>query len=224
MDAMTRGDVTRLLLVDDDALVRAGLSLMLGGADDLEVVAEAANGREALAALREHDVDVVLMDLRMPVMDGIEATAAITALPSAPQVLVLTTFDADDHVVRALAAGAHGFLLKDTPPAQIVEAIATVRCGEPALSPAVTRRLIDQVTVGSGGGREDRAAELAASLTDRERDVALAIGRGASNAEIAAELHLSLATVKAHISHLFTKLDATNRVQVAITMHDAGLL
>jgi DNA-binding NarL/FixJ family response regulator len=217
-------DVTRLLLVDDDALVRAGLALMLGGSDELEVVAEASNGREAVARVREGDVDVVLMDLRMPVMDGIDATAAIVALPSAPRVLVLTTFDADDYVVRALAAGAHGFLLKDTPPAQIVEAIATVTSGEPALSPAITRRLIEQVTDGSGDGREARAAELVASLTDRERDVARAIGRGASNAEIASELHLSLATVKAHISHLFTKLDAVNRVQVAITMHDAGLL
>ena len=217
-------DVTRLLLVDDDALVRAGLALMLGGSDELAVVAEASNGREAVARVREGDVDVVLMDLRMPVMDGIDATAAIVALPSAPRVLVLTTFDADDYVVRALAAGAHGFLLKDTPPAQIVEAIATVTSGEPALSPAITRRLIEQVTDGSGDGREARAAELVASLTDRERDVARAIGRGASNAEIASELHLSLATVKAHISHLFTKLDAVNRVQVAITMHDAGLL
>lgn len=216
--------VTRLLLVDDDALVRAGLALMLGGSDELEVVAEASNGREAVARVREGDVDVVLMDLRMPVMDGIDATAAIVALPSAPRVLVLTTFDADDYVVRALAAGAHGFLLKDTPPAQIVEAIATVTSGEPALSPAITRRLIEQVTDGSGDGRETRAAVLVASLTDRERNVARAIGRGASNAEIASELHLSLATVKAHISHLFTKLDAVNRVQVAITMHDAGLL
>lgn len=216
--------VTRLLLVDDDALVRAGLALMLGGSDELEVVAEASNGREAVARVREGDVDVVLMDLRMPVMDGIDATAAIVALPSAPRVLVLTTFDADDYVVRALAAGAHGFLLKDTPPAQIVEAIATVTSGEPALSPAITRRLIEQVKDGSGDGRETRAAVLVASLTDRERDVARAIGRGASNAEIASELHLSLATVKAHISHLFTKLDAVNRVQVAITMHDAGLL
>ncbi|GAA0209372.1 response regulator transcription factor [Cytobacillus oceanisediminis] len=204
--------------------MRAGLALMLGGSDELEVVAEASNGREAVARVREGDVDVVLMDLRMPVMDGIDATAAIVALPSAPRVLVLTTFDADDYVVRALAAGAHGFLLKDTPPAQIVEAIATVTSGEPALSPAITRRLIEQVTDGSGDGRETRAAVLVASLTDRERDVARAIGRGASNAEIASELHLSLATVKAHISHLFTKLDAVNRVQVAITMHDAGLL
>lgn len=216
--------VIRLLLVDDDALVRAGLALMLGGSDRLEVVAEAAHGREAVDRVRDGGIDVVLMDLRMPVMDGIEATAAIAALPAAPRVLVLTTFDADDYVVRALAAGAHGFLLKDTPPAQIVEAIATVVAGEPALSPAITRRLIAQVTDGASDGREARAESLVASLTDRERDVALAIGRGASNAEIASELHLSLATVKAHISHLFTKLGAVNRVQVAITMHDAGLL
>jgi DNA-binding NarL/FixJ family response regulator len=216
--------MTRLLLVDDDALVRAGLALMLGGADDLEVVAEAAHGKEALDRVRDGGVDVVLMDLRMPVMDGIEATAAIRAMPSPPSVLVLTTFDADDYVVRALAAGAHGFLLKDTPPAQIVDAIATVRSGEPALSPSITRRLIEQVTDGTGDQRGDRAVSLVQTLTDREREVALAIGRGASNAEIASELHLSLATVKAHISHLFTKLEAVNRVQVAITMHDAGLL
>lgn len=216
--------MTRLLLVDDDALVRAGLALMLGGVDSLEVVGEAPNGREALARVRDGGVDVVLMDLRMPVMDGIEATAALSALPGAPKVLVLTTFDADDYVVRALAAGAHGFLLKDTPPAQIVEAIATVVAGEPALSPAITRRLIEQVTDGSGDDRGARATALVGRLTDRERDVALAIGRGASNAEIASELHLSLATVKAHISHLFGKLGAVNRVQVAITMHDAGLL
>ncbi len=215
--------MTRLLLVDDDALVRAGLSLMLGGESTLEVVGEAANGREALERVRDGDVDVVLMDLRMPVMDGIEATAAMTALPDPPRVLVLTTFDADDYVVRALAAGAHGFLLKDTAPAQIVEAVATVASGEPALSPAITRRLIEQVTDGSGS-RATRASDLVATLTERERDVALAIGRGASNAEIASELYLSLATVKAHISHLFTKLGAVNRVQVAITMHDAGLL
>lgn len=216
--------MTRLLLVDDDALVRAGLALMLGGVDSLEVVGEAPNGREALARVRDGGVDVVLMDLRMPVMDGIEATAALSALPGAPKVLVLTTFDADDYVVRALAAGAHGFLLKDTPPDQIVEAIRTVVAGEPALSPAITRRLIEQVTDGSGDDRGARATALVGRLTDRERDVALAIGRGASNAEIASELHLSLATVKAHISHLFGKLGAVNRVQVAITMHDAGLL
>lgn len=215
--------MTRVLLVDDDALVRAGLALMLDGHDDLEIVGEAGDGRAALDAVARTPVDVVLMDLRMPRLDGIEATKAILARPAPPRVLVLTTFDADEYVVRALAAGAHGFLLKDTPPAQIVAAIASVEAGEPALSPAITRQLISQVT-DAAPGDAGPAARRVAGLTDREREVALAVGRGASNAEIASELHLSLATVKAHLSHVFAKLDATNRVQVAIAMHDAGLL
>ncbi len=217
--------MTRVLITDDDALVRAGLSLMLGGTPDIEVIAEAANGREAVDAVRNGgDIDVVLMDLRMPVMDGIAATAAIRALPDPPKVIVLTTFDADEYVVRALAAGANGFLLKDTPPAEIVAAIGKVEAGEPMLSPAITTQLIRQVTDNAPDGRSESALALVATLTDRERDVALAVGRGSSNAEIAEQLHLSIATVKAHISHLFDKLEATNRVQVAICMHDAGLL
>jgi DNA-binding NarL/FixJ family response regulator len=216
--------MTRVLITDDDALVRAGLALMLGGAPDLEVVAEASNGAEAVEAVRAGGIDVVLMDLRMPVMDGIAATAAIMALPDPPKVIVLTTFDADEYVVRALAAGATGFLLKDTPPAEIVAAIGKVESGEPMLSPAITTQLIRQVTDNAPDGRSESALTLVANLTDRERDVALAVGRGGSNAEIAEQLHLSVATVKAHISHLFLKLEATNRVQVAITMHDAGLL
>nr|WP_206680056.1 response regulator transcription factor [Aeromicrobium phoceense] len=216
--------MTRVLLTDDDPLVRAGLALILGGAKTIEVVAEAANGREALAAVREQSVDLVLMDLRMPVMDGIEATRAISAEPRAPKVLVLTTFDADDHIVRALAAGAAGFLLKDTPPPRIVKAIEAVMAGEPMLSPAVTQNLIRQVTADSTDHRRTDAERLVATLTERELDVARAVGHGRSNAEIAGELFMSLATVKAHISRIFAKLDATNRVQVAITMHDAGRL
>ena len=216
--------MTRVLITDDDALVRAGLSLMLGGADDVEVVAEASNGAEALKAVRDGGIDVVLMDLRMPVMDGIAATGAITALDDPPKVIVLTTFDADEYVVRALAAGANGFLLKDTPPAEIVAAIGKVEAGEPMLSPAITTQLIRQVTDNATDGRSEAALALVATLTDRERDVARAVGQGSSNAEIAEQLHLSVATVKAHISHLFLKLEATNRVQVAICMHDAGLL
>ena len=216
--------MTRVLITDDDALVRAGLALMLGGAPDLEVVAEAANGAQALELIRAHDVDVVLMDLRMPVMDGIEATTAIRALPDGPKVIVLTTFDADEYVVRALAAGANGFLLKDTPPAEIVSAIGKVEAGEPMLSPAITTQLIRQVTDQAPDGRSESALARVSTLTERERDVALAVGSGSSNAEIAQQLHLSVATVKAHISHLFDKLQATNRVQVAICMHDAGLL
>ncbi|WP_374999608.1 response regulator [Aeromicrobium sp. CTD01-1L150] len=216
---------TRVLICDDDALVRAGLSLMLGGESDIEVVGEVGDGRAALDAVIAGGVDLILMDLRMPVMDGIEATRAIVDLDRGTKVIVLTTFDADEYVVRALAAGAHGFLLKDTAPDAIVASIRAVVQGEPALSPEVTRRLISQVTDSrQDDPRADRASELVATLSDREREVALAIARGASNAEIAKALHLSLATVKAHISHLFTKLEAVNRVQVAICMHDAGLV
>lgn len=214
----------RVLLTDDDALVRAGLALILGGSADIEIVGEAADGQAAVRRVRSGGVDVVLMDIRMPVMDGIAATAAILATPSPPKVIVLTTFDADEYVVRALAAGAAGFLLKDTPPADIVDAISRVVAGEPMLSPAITQQLIRQVTDAVPDARAGEAVERVACLTEREREVATAIGRGASNAEIAVALHMSVATVKAHISHLFTKLGATNRVQVAIAMHEAGLL
>ncbi|WP_269307045.1 response regulator transcription factor [Aeromicrobium sp. HA] len=216
--------MTRVLLTDDDPLVRAGLGLILGGAPGIEVVAEASDGREAVATVRERPVDLVLMDLRMPVMDGIEATRVITTEPSPPKVVVLTTFDADDHIVRALAAGAAGFLLKDTPPPRIVQAIQSVMAGEPILSPAVTANLIRQITADGADQRRTAAERLVATLTERELDVAHAVGQGRSNAEIAAELFMSLATVKAHISRIFAKLDASNRVQVAITMHDAGRL
>lgn len=214
----------RVLVTDDDPLVRAGLSLMLGGVSALEVVAEAADGHQAVAAVEEHCVDVVLMDLRMPGMDGIEATRRISSGTDAPKVLVLTTFDADDYVVRALSAGAAGFLLKDTPPPQIVAAIEKVAAGEPMLSPTVTEHLIRRVTADSGDGRRAGAIRLVDTLTDRELEVARAIGQGRSNAEIATDLFMSVATVKAHISRIFTKLDAGNRVQVAITMHEAGRL
>jgi DNA-binding NarL/FixJ family response regulator len=215
---------TRVLLTDDDPLVRAGLSLILGGSPDISIVGEAVNGAEAVKIVQAGGVDLVLMDIRMPVMDGIAATTALLALPDPPKVIVLTTFDADDYVVRALAAGAHGFLLKDTPPADIVAAIGKVVGGEPMLSPTITAQLIRQVTEAAPDERSDEALALADSLTAREREVAIAVGQGSSNAEIAASLHMSIATVKAHISHIFTKLDVTNRVQVAICMHDAGLL
>jgi len=214
----------RVLLADDDALVRAGLALILGGSPTIEIVGEARDGAEALSRVRAGGVDVVLMDIRMPVMDGIAATGAVLALPSPPKVIVLTTFDADEYVVRALAAGANGFLLKDTPPADIVDAISRVVAGEPMLSPTITEQLIRQVTDAAPDGRTDVALARAGVLTEREKEVAVAIGRGWSNAEIATGLHMSVATVKAHISHIFTKLDATNRVQVAIAMHEADLL
>lgn len=215
---------TRVLIADDDALVRAGLSLMLGGSQGIALVGEASNGQEALDAVAAGGIDLVLMDLRMPVMDGITATTALRALDDPPKVIVLTTFDADDYVVRALAAGANGFLLKDTPPADIVDAIFKVVEGEPMLSPTITQQLIRQITDSAPDDRATEAGRRAALLSEREREVAVAVGRGASNAEIAAELHMSIATVKAHISHIFTKLDVSNRVQIAICMHDAELL
>jgi DNA-binding NarL/FixJ family response regulator len=211
----------RVVLVDDDPLVRSGLALILGGADDVEVVGQAGDGRAGLATVAEHRPDVVLMDIRMPVMDGIEATTQLLGRPAPPKVIVLTTFGADDHVVRALAAGAHGFLLKDTAPADIVAAVRRVAAGEPMVSPAVLETLIGQVTRRSEPDRARLARERLARLTDREREIAEAVGRGLSNAEIAAELYLSVPTVKAHVGRLFTKLEVDNRVQIALCVHDA---
>jgi DNA-binding NarL/FixJ family response regulator len=213
----------RVLLVDDDALVRSGLRMMLTGAPSLEVVAEATDGREVLGAVDLHRPDVVLMDIRMPQLDGIAATRLLAAQPDPPAVLVLTTFDADELVLRALQAGAAGFLLKDTPPAEIVRAIELVHAGDSMLSPAVTRRLISMVAGDSdAGARTEQARARLATLSPRERDVAAAVGRGLGNAEIAATLHLSVATVKGHVSRLFDKLEVDNRVQIALLVQEAG--
>ncbi len=222
------GDVTtRVLIVDDDPLVRSALGLMLGGQSDLEVVGEAGDGREGVALARRLDPDVVLMDIRMPHLSGLDATRQLHAEASPPRVIVLTTFDADDHVVGALGAGADGFLLKDTPPTEILEAIRKVAAGEPMLSPSVTRTLLRRLRSDHSDAlaaeRLGAAQERLGRLTERESDVALAVGRGLTNAEIAAELFLSVPTVKAHVSRLFEKLDVTNRVQIAICVHDAGL-
>jgi DNA-binding NarL/FixJ family response regulator len=215
--------VIRVVLVDDDALVRSGLRMMLAGAPSIEVVGEADDGREALGAVDRHRPDVVLMDIRMPQVDGIAATRLLRSQPDPPVVLVLTTFDADELVLRALRAGAAGFLLKDTPPTEIVRAIELVAAGDSMLSPAVTRQLIALVAGDSDADvRRDRARELLATLSAREHEVALAVGQGRSNAEIAAELHMSVATVKAHVSRLLSKLDVDNRVQIALLVQDAG--
>ena len=213
----------RVLVVDDDALVRSGLAMILGGAPDVELVGQAEDGRAGLAAAREHRPDVVLMDIRMPRMDGIEATEQLASWTEPPKVIVLTTFDADDYVARALGAGASGFLLKDTPPPSIIDAIRRVADGDPMLSPSVTARLIAQLTNGAAPDRSRLARERMTRLTEREHEVAVAVGRGLTNAEIAATLHLSVPTVKAHIGRLFAKLDVDNRVQIAICVHDAGL-
>lgn len=215
--------MTRVLLVDDDPLVRSALRLMLGGQDDLEVVGEAVDGLDGVRLAGETRPDVVLMDIRMPRLNGLDATRRLLAAPQPPKVIVLTTFDADEHVVEALGAGADGFLLKDTPPAEIVAAIRKVVEGDPMLSPSVTRTLIARLRAGDGDDRAQAAATRLAALTGREHDVALAVGRGLSNAEVAAQLHLSVPTVKTHVSRVFDKLGVTNRVQVAICVHDAGL-
>jgi DNA-binding NarL/FixJ family response regulator len=212
----------RVLVVDDDALVRAGLSMLLAGVEDIAIVGEAADGSEVAQAVAAHNPDVVLMDIRMPGMDGLAATELLRARDDAPEVIILTTFDADEHVLRALRAGAGGFLLKDTPPAEIVRAVRAVAAGEPMLSPAITRRLIGHVTDNDGGERKRRAREQLDRLTDREREVAVALGLGKTNAEISRELYMSVATVKAHVSRVLEKLEFNNRVQIALLAHDAG--
>lgn len=215
----------RVLIVDDDPLVRAALSMIIGGAPDLVVVGEATDGTEVPAAVAAYAPDVVLMDIRMPRLDGLAATEELRSAPNPPEVLVLTTFDADEQVLRALRAGAGGFLLKDTAPAEIVHAVRRVAAGETMLSPTVTRQLVAHVTGAVGvDPRRQRAQRQLATLSEREREVAIALGQGLSNAEIAGELFMSVATVKAYVSRLLVKLDLNNRVQVALLVHDAGLV
>jgi DNA-binding NarL/FixJ family response regulator len=215
--------VTRVLLVDDEALVRAGMRMILESAGDLTVVDEVDDGAEAVGAVRRSRPDVVLMDIRMPRLDGLAATAAIRALPNPPAVIVLTTFDTDDFVFRALEAGASGFLLKDTPPRELIHGVRVVASGDSMLSPGVTRRLVTHSAVDARTGRRREALASLRALTDRERDVLVEVGNGKSTAEIAASLFVSEATVKSHVSRLFDKLAVTNRVQVAIVAHRAGL-
>src|SRR6476660_4725405 len=181
----------RVLLVDDDALVRAGLRIILSSAEDLEVVGEADDGAHAAAAVREHRPDVVLMDIRMAEMDGITATAALRRLDSPPHVIVLTTFQADEQVMSALCAGASGFLVKDTPPADIINAVRVVASGEAIISPSVTRTLLSHFADDEVSERRRAAAKRLAGLTDREREVAVAIASGAANAEVATHLFMS---------------------------------
>lgn len=215
--------VVTVLLADDDPVVRFGLRMMLSGAPDLRVVAEASDGAEAVELARRHLPDVVLMDIRMPGTDGLTATETLRSRTPAPQVMVLTTFDADAHVLRALRAGAAGFLLKDTPPDELVVAIRHAAQGRPVLSPEVTRRLIARVAGSDDDTRQAAARRRLDVLADRERTVAAEIGAGRTNAEIAARHHLGLTTVKTHVSAILTKLGLNNRVQVALLVQEAGL-
>lgn len=215
--------MTRVLLIDDEALVRAGLRMILESADDIAVVGEADDGADAAEAVRRCRPDVVLMDIRMPRLDGLAATIAIRQLDDPPPIVMLTTFDLDDYVFRALQAGAAGFLLKDTPPRDLVQAVRVVAAGESMLSPSVTRRLIAQFAADSRSTREQQARERLSELSPRELEAFVEVGRGLSNADIGAALFMSEATVKAHVSRLLAKLELANRVQVAILAHDAGL-
>ncbi|MFC7530762.1 response regulator [Actinoplanes sp. GCM10030250] len=214
----------RLAIVDDDPLVRAGLRILVGGSPDIEVVAEAGDGAQAITVAGAHWPDVILMDIRMPGVDGLVATRRIRARPGAPQVIVLTTFDADEYVLEALRGGASGFLLKDTPPLEILAAVRSVAGGAASLSPAVIRRLIDHVADPEAGTRRARARARLSVLTERESEVAVMLGHGRSNAGIGAELGMSLPTVKGHVSRLLVKLDLNNRVQIALLVHDAELI
>ncbi|MGW0808894.1 response regulator [Nonomuraea sp. NPDC002799] len=213
----------RVVIVDDDPMVRTGLRLILGGESDMKIVGEAGNGREAVGVIRELRPCVVLMDIRMPGQDGLVTTETLLSWPEPSRILILTAFDADDMVLRALRLGAAGFLLKDTPPGKMVEAVRTVAAGEPVLSPSVTHQVIAAATGGHEPHREEAHRELA-KLTDRERQVAVEVARGRSNAEIAQGLYMSVATVKANITRIFAKLGTDNRVQVAMKVRDAGLL
>lgn len=226
----------RVAIVDDDPLVRTGLRLILGGAPQIEVVGEAQDGDEVADLVAASSPQVILMDIRMPRRDGLTATRELLAQPDPPKVLVLTTFDTDDMVLEALRIGAQGFLLKSTRPEALVDAVLTVAAGSPALSPTVTAKLIASVTqqgsaqasAGPEGSSADSDRTRAARrrldrLTEREREVAMAVGEGASNAEIARDLFMGIPTVKAHVSRILTKLGAENRTQIAIVVHDARI-
>ncbi|MEN3536788.1 response regulator transcription factor [Microbispora sp. ZYX-F-249] len=213
----------RILLADDQPLVRSGLRVLIADHPDLEVVGEAATGSEAVRLVGDLGPDVVVMDIRMPGMDGIEATRRITAGPATSRVLVLTTFDEDDHVYGALRAGASGFVVKDMALDDILAAIRVVAAGDALIAPSVTRRLIAEFA-GRPGAAKERPRRPIEGITEREREVLTLVGRGRSNTEIAQDLFITVATVKAHVSRLLTKLDARDRVQLVITAYEMGLV
>jgi DNA-binding NarL/FixJ family response regulator len=213
----------RVLIVDDDAFVRTGLTMMLGEFDGIEVVGAVGDGADVGAAVNQYRPHVVLMDIRMPQVDGLAATEKLRSRREPPEVIILTTFDTDGHIRRAMRAGASGFLLKHTPPAQIAQAVRLVAAGEPMLSPDVIRRVMAFAAEPDPDPRRERAGRLLDRLSVGERAVALLVGEGRTNSEIGQELLMSTATVKAYMSRILTKLDLNNRVQVALVVHDAEL-
>ena len=219
---MSGASPIRVGVVDDQALVRTGFVMILEVESDIEVVFDASQGREAVELTRRHRPDVVLMDIRMPEMDGIEATRLITSdLPDGPRILMLTTFDLDEYVYDAIRAGASGFLLKDTPPDDLVAAVRVLAAGDALLAPSVTRRLIEQFAAGSSFAVP---APGLAELTDRETEVLKLMARGLSNSEIAARLYVGETTVKTHVSRVLMKLDVRDRVQAVVVAYDSGLV
>lgn len=216
-------DGIRVVLVDDDPLVRAGLRMILGGDRRIDIIGEAGDGLEGVDVIKRTRPDVVLMDIRMPRLDGLAATSLALSANADLKIIVLTTFDTDEMVLTALRNGASGFLLKDTPPEQLVAAVHRAALGDPILSPSVTAQLIASVAQRTDDDRGSQARKRLECLTEREREVAVAIGRGLSNGEISEELFMSVPTVKSHVGRLFTKLEVANRVQIAICAHEAGL-
>ncbi|EST27204.1 response regulator transcription factor [Streptomyces niveus] len=215
----------RVMLVDDQVLLRTGFRMVLAAQPDMEVVAEAGDGAEAIDNLRTTAVDVVLMDVRMPRLDGVEATRRICAEPGAPKVLILTTFDLDEYAFSGLKAGASGFMLKDVPPSELLTAIRAVHSGDAVVAPSTTRRLLDRFSAMLPSAKESNAAGGALErLTGREREVMLLVAQGLSNGEIAARLVLSEATVKTHVGRILTKLALRDRVQVVVLAYESGLV
>ncbi|QSY49974.1 MULTISPECIES: response regulator transcription factor [Streptomyces] len=213
----------RVIVADDEPLIRAGIKLILTSADDIEVVAEAANGREAVELARRHRADVALLDIRMPVMDGLTALGELGRAVPGTRALILTTFGERDNVLRALRQGGAGFLLKDSAPSELIGAVRAAAAGDAYLSPAATRHVVDSLAGGAAATRAEEARQRVAVLGDREREVLALLGEGLSNADAGRRLHMSEATVKTYVSRILAKLACDNRVQAALLARDAGL-
>lgn len=213
----------RVIVADDEPLIRAGIKMILTSADDIEVVAEAANGREAVELARRHRADVALLDIRMPVMDGLTALGELGRAVPGTRALILTTFGERDNVLRALCQGGAGFLLKDSAPSELIGAVRAAAAGDAYLSPAATRHVVDSLAGGAAATRAEEARQRVAVLGDREREVLALLGEGLSNADAGRRLHMSEATVKTYVSRILAKLACDNRVQAALLARDAGL-
>ncbi|MFJ8918011.1 response regulator [Streptomyces sp. NPDC102415] len=213
----------RVLVADDEPLIRAGIRMILSSADDIDVVAEAADGREAVELARSQRIDVALMDIQMPVMDGLTALGELRRAAPQVRVLILTTFGERHNVLRALTGGSAGFLLKDSAPAELMRAVRAAAGGEAYLSPGATRHVVDSLASGGATQRAEDARRRLEKLTDRERDVLALLGEGLSNADAGQRIHMSEATVKAYVSRILAKLECENRVQAALLARDAGL-